>query len=114
MIPHPRPALALAAWALCLALSLAPLFHPAARAAESAALLDEVAREVRRTFYDESALPAFAERVARARGPGREPFARGGRARHRRADRKSTRLNPSHPNISYPGLCLEKKKHQDR
>src|SRR3712207_8232968 len=26
-------------------------------------------------------------------------------------DRKSTRLNPSHANISYAGFCLKKKKH---
>src|SRR3712207_6990148 len=30
---------------------------------------------------------------------------------HRRADRKSTRLNSSHANISYAVFCLKKKKH---
>src|SRR5215217_9295452 len=35
------------------------------------------------------------------RGPGRH---------HRRADRKSTRLNSSHANISYAVFCLKKKK----
>src|SRR3712207_7424860 len=29
------------------------------------------------------------------------------------ADRKSTRLNSSHANISYAVFCLKKKKHQD-
>src|SRR3712207_8140586 len=37
----------------------------------------------------------------------------GGRARRRprRRDRKSTRLNSSHANISYAVFCLKKKKH---
>src|SRR3712207_6952267 len=35
---------------------------------------------------------------------------RGGRGR-RRGDRKSTRLNSSHANISYAVFCLKKKKH---
>src|SRR5215467_15367040 len=34
----------------------------------------------------------------------------GRRARHRRADRKSTRLNSSHLVISYAVFCLKKKK----
>src|SRR3712207_6848091 len=41
---------------------------------------------------------------------------RGGGARRgrgaRRADRKSTRLNSSHANISYAVFCLKKKKHK--
>src|SRR3712207_8870718 len=36
--------------------------------------------------------------------------ARGERGRHRGADRKSTRLNSSHANISYAVFCLKKKK----
>src|SRR3712207_6853869 len=45
-----------------------------------------------------------------ARGPGRpvEP-ALGGAGRLRRPDRKSTRLNSSHPNISYVVFFLKKK-----
>src|SRR5690348_17514766 len=31
---------------------------------------------------------------------------------HRRSDRKSTRLNSSHPSISYAVFCLKKKKQQ--
>src|SRR3712207_7685405 len=37
------------------------------------------------------------------------PPVRGGRGLHRR-DRKSTRLNSSHANISYAVFCLKKKK----
>src|SRR3712207_8671229 len=33
--------------------------------------------------------------------------------RHGGADRKSTRLNSSHANISYAVFCLKKKKHPD-
>src|SRR5438445_7396685 len=36
--------------------------------------------------------------------------ARGSTAVHARADRKSTRLNSSHANISYAVFCLKKKK----
>src|SRR3712207_7167941 len=47
--------------------------------------------------------PRLAQRVRRGR---RRPAAR---ARHHR-DRKSTRLNSSHANISYAVFCLKKKK----
>src|SRR5690348_17862515 len=33
--------------------------------------------------------------------------------RQRRRDRKSTRLNSSHPSISYAVFCLKKKKYKD-
>src|SRR3712207_8402603 len=36
-----------------------------------------------------------------------------GREPHERRDRKSTRLNSSHANISYAVFCLKKKKKQD-
>src|SRR5438445_1826432 len=39
----------------------------------------------------------------------RRPLVRGG-GRHRTRDRKSTRLNSSHANISYAVFCLKKKK----
>src|SRR3712207_7339204 len=44
--------------------------------------------------------------------PGRDtrPWRRGCRWRGRRQDRKSTRLNSSHANISYAVFCLKKKK----
>src|SRR3712207_7659433 len=48
------------------------------------------------------------------RQPGVESLLRHGARRYRRAmrpiDRKSTRLNSSHANISYAVFCLEKKK----
>src|SRR2546430_7915851 len=40
------------------------------------------------------------------RGPGPEPL----QSRSHLRDRKSTRLNSSHSQISYAGFCLEKKK----
>src|SRR3712207_7197093 len=40
----------------------------------------------------------------------RHPFVWGHRRRHRPRDRKSTRLNSSHANISYAVFCLKKKK----
>src|SRR3712207_7804680 len=45
--------------------------------------------------------------------PQRVPWSRGGRAEDsgfRGGDRKSTRLNSSHANISYAVFCLKKKK----
>src|SRR2546427_8633026 len=48
-----------------------------------------------------------AERPPRAHGP--PGHARGGRQTARR-DRKSTRLNSSHSQISYAVFCLKKKK----
>src|SRR5690348_17363260 len=46
------------------------------------------------------------------RGPdrGHDPAGRG----HRGGDRKSTRLNSSHPSISYAVFCLKKKKKKKR
>src|SRR3712207_9468815 len=47
----------------------------------------------------------------RAGGGHRRPQGHRGPGRHRaRADRKSTRLNSSHANISYAVFCLKKKK----
>src|SRR3712207_7628452 len=48
-------------------------------------------------------------RPARPGAGGRRP-ARGGRAQRGAPDRKSTRLNSSHANISYAVFCLKKKK----
>src|SRR5438876_1550988 len=53
------------------------------------------------------------ERVERRRGgPPRAParVARGTAATSLDSDRKSTRLNSSHPSISYAVFCLKKKK----
>src|SRR3712207_8158164 len=43
-------------------------------------------------------------------GPGRRGDGAGGKARGSEGDRKSTRLNSSHANISYAVFCLKKKK----
>src|SRR3712207_6910908 len=73
-------------------------------------LFRSLARAVR--LDDRRAVQA-ARRLGRLRGralhDGRRLRARG-RARVR-ADRKSTRLNSSHANISYAVFCLKKKKH---
>src|SRR3712207_7806824 len=56
---------------------------------------------------DDERLPRHAERRARGvedSGPPRNS------PRARRGDRKSTRLNSSHANISYAVFCLKKKK----
>src|SRR3712207_7449900 len=50
-----------------------------------------------------------AGRAARVAG---DPRADPGPAPRRRPDRKSTRLNSSHANISYAVFCLKKKKEQ--
>src|SRR5258707_7918951 len=59
-----------------------------------------------------------AYRSAHAGGPHACARVQGGRARaHDRnadADRKSTRLNSSHANISYAVFCLKKKKKQSK
>src|SRR3712207_7283475 len=47
-----------------------------------------------------------------ARGLARAPGGRALLARRRREDRKSTRLNSSHANISYAVFCLKKKKNR--
>src|SRR2546430_9476711 len=51
-----------------------------------------------------------------ARGAGSPTADAGGGLRpgHQRADRKSTRLNSSHSQISYAVFCLKKKKQQER
>src|SRR3712207_8740111 len=57
--------------------------------------------------------PLQAQRGARPQGPGRPrggAAARATRRRRDREDRKSTRLNSSHANISYAVFCLKKKK----
>src|SRR5690348_18207695 len=54
------------------------------------------------------------QRPQAARGRGHARAAAGGRRhrrqRGRRGDRKSTRLNSSHPSISYAVFCLKKKR----
>src|SRR5947209_10657550 len=50
----------------------------------------------------------LAGRLVPRRPPARIPARRGG------TDRKSTRLNSSHANISYAVFCLKKKKKSDK
>src|SRR3712207_7141420 len=82
-----------------------------------------IRRPPRSTLFPYTTL--FRSRARRrARGAARGAHAREGQRRHRaraqrdggrghgglRADRKSTRLNSSHANISYAVFCLKKKK----
>src|SRR5476651_2806760 len=60
-----------------------------------------------RSLHD--ALPICCLAGARGCGAGRRRFPRGVAPQ----DRKSTRLNSSHANISYAVFCLQKKKHRD-
>src|SRR2546430_9374563 len=74
------------------------------------------------SLHDALPISRVADRPAgvgqERRGPARGREAAGGIRGHRRdrraargaADRKSTRLNSSHSQNSYAGLCLEKKK----
>src|SRR6266487_5921073 len=70
-----------------------------------------IRRPPRSTLFPYTTLfrPQARQRALRRRGP---PEAR--RLRHRTPgggrDRKSTRLNSSHPSISYAVFCLKKKK----
>src|SRR3712207_7081212 len=58
-----------------------------------------------------SGAPADDRRVRGPRPCALRPWWRGiGGRRHRHQDRKSTRLNSSHANISYAVFCLKKKK----
>src|SRR3712207_7501970 len=52
----------------------------------------------------------FVPRVGQGDRALHGPWARVGAAVARRPDRKSTRLNSSHANISYAVFCLKKKK----
>src|SRR3712207_8528298 len=84
-----------------------------------------IRRPPRSTLFPYTTL--FRSAKGRKGGPRLRPQARGGDiaegrrakrgshlrlldARHLRADRKSTRLNSSHANISYAVFCLKKKK----
>src|SRR3712207_7379754 len=67
------------------------------------------AQDVRRVLVTEQGQP-WAYRVALRVGQGREDDSRGGGLTAPARDRKSTRLNSSHANISYAVFCLKKKK----
>src|SRR5690348_17631778 len=79
-----------------------------------------IRRPPRSTLFPYTTLFRSAEGRADRRAP-RSPAHRAGHFRpqrrrqdrgpeNRRADRKSTRLNSSHPSISYAVFCLKKKK----
>src|SRR3712207_7622918 len=57
-------------------------------------------------------VPAAPSRRAAEGRPDLRVVDAGRRQRHRLGDRKSTRLNSSHANISYAVFCLKKKKHE--
>src|SRR3712207_7367409 len=67
---------------------------------------------VRVARLQRSRLRASHKRRGPRGGPGEIPGGarRGRRSREIRRDRKSTRLNSSHANISYAVFCLKKKK----
>src|SRR5690348_17739889 len=76
-----------------------------------------IRRPPRSTLFPYTTL--FRSLVVRGRGhgdqlgaprPARAQGARPARGGARRQDRKSTRLNSSHPSISYAVFCLKKKK----
>src|SRR5690349_21970300 len=78
-----------------------------------------IRRPPRSTLFPYTTLFRSGRDGPRARGPGRRQ--RGRRARLRtvrgrasRRDRKSTRLNSSHVEISYAVFCLKKKKKNER
>src|SRR5690348_18168639 len=79
-----------------------------------------------RSVAERNRIAAHPRRVTRADHEQPLPIPALVRDRHRRAgedaafleaidvDRKSTRLNSSHPSISYAVFCLKKKKKQDK
>src|SRR2546430_10348677 len=74
-------------------------------------ILDAITRDgirnlIRKNIIQKRAVQGVSRGRARHRAAQR---AKGGPARGRR-DRKSTRLNSSHSQISYAGFCLKKKK----
>src|SRR5947209_11815385 len=67
-----------------------------------------IRRPPRSTLFPYTTL--FRSRPAVQRRGDLDPVARRDRHRAREGDRKSTRLNSSHANISYAVFCLKKKK----
>src|SRR3712207_7038535 len=60
-------------------------------------------------LHEPALQPDWPSRPVRARGAAPDPAAPAARARTA-PDRKSTRLNSSHANISYAVFCLKKKR----
>src|SRR3712207_7517120 len=72
-----------------------------------------LAGDVRRVVGERLVARSRADEHQRAGGRLDEPRQHGGREdRGGGQDRKSTRLNSSHANISYAVFCLKKKKHE--
>src|SRR3712207_7089601 len=67
---------------------------------------------LRKQYRVAFALVSGSARRAASSGPARLPVPGGRRLGTRTKDRKSTRLNSSHANISYAVFCLKKKKKQ--
>src|SRR2546430_13739378 len=68
----------------------------------------------RRLPQPEQAQPPRAARApGEGRGGGTEEVTGGGGENHLTPDRKSTRLNSSHSQISYAVFCLKKKKEEN-
>src|SRR2546430_13739745 len=63
-----------------------------------------------RPFYSANPRPPLCLRVSTALAPC--PASSPCDLPHRKTDRKSTRLNSSHSQISYAVFCLKKKKHK--
>src|SRR5690349_22147682 len=75
-----------------------------------------IRRPPRSTLFPYTTLFRSGRRAvpARTKGPPCRPHGICPRCRpRRRSDRKSTRLNSSHVEISYAVFCLKKKKHTD-
>src|SRR3712207_8834391 len=70
-----------------------------------------IRQDGRRTFISDDCLPAARDLLDRLIPGDALPFAAAlwPYAAHRILDRKSTRLNSSHANISYAVFCLKKK-----
>src|SRR3712207_7621233 len=89
----------------------APLFRPLSEELQPQVLLDGMGGELRRVVARAAGVRLDPRRraddhdvpVAGAPDLGQE------RLRHQSEDRKSTRLNSSHANISYAVFCLKKK-----
>src|SRR2546427_4770045 len=77
---------------------------PAAAQSQSLGRLADVSLEPRQRFLDQVALDFFEAHFFQPGG-----CARIGRAQAQVRDRKSTRLNSSHSQISYAVFCLKKK-----
>src|SRR5450432_2709951 len=86
----------------------APRWPPTATALASLFFFNDTATTEIYTLSLHDALPIF---TTESLGLGRR-WPRGKRDKYSRVDRKSTRLNSSHDQISYAVFCLKKKKNK--